>query len=172
MGGEIWVLGATGRTGRAVAARLAGAGIRPVLVGRDRTRLEAVAAGFGGAAGIVAGPLDIALAGLAEAAPAVVVNTVGPFTRTPAAVIRACPPGTHYVDVANELAAVRDTLDRHDDAVATDRTLVTGAGFGVLATESTLLRLCEGRPAPIRVRADALASVATEAGALGEALAA
>ena len=54
-------------------------------------------------------------------------------------VVRACPPGTHYVDVANEPAAVSGVLDLHEQAVAANRTLVAGAGFGVLATESVVL---------------------------------
>ena len=37
---EVWVLGATGRTGRAVAARLVRDGVAPVLVGRSRERLR------------------------------------------------------------------------------------------------------------------------------------
>ena len=35
---DVWILGATGRSGRAVAAHLAAAGLSPVLVGRDATR--------------------------------------------------------------------------------------------------------------------------------------
>ena len=49
---------------------------------------------------------------------------------------------------------------------------VTGAGFGVLATESVVLTLCQGRPTPRYVRTDALPSLALEAGMMGEALAA
>ncbi len=42
MSSEVWVLGATGRTGRAVATRLHEAGVSLMLVGRDRERLEGV----------------------------------------------------------------------------------------------------------------------------------
>jgi short subunit dehydrogenase-like uncharacterized protein len=172
MGGDVWVLGATGRTGRAIAARLAAAGLRPVLVGRDRARLDTVAAELDGDAGTVVGSLDSVLECLAAAAPAVVVNTIGPFTDTAPRVVRACPPGVHYLDLTNELPSVTAVIDLHDEAVATDRTLVAGAGFGVLGTESVVLRLCAGEPTPARVRVDAMASVATEPGALGTALAA
>lgn len=41
---EIWILGATGRSGRAIATELTGAGLTPVLVGRDTMRLRKVAA--------------------------------------------------------------------------------------------------------------------------------
>ncbi len=171
MTNEVWVLGATGRTGRAVAARLHERGVPLVLVGRDRTRLDGVVAELGGAPRLLAGTLTSALAALAQDAPAVVVNTVGPFTTTAVTVARACPPGTHYVDVANELRAVQKILDLDREAADTGRVFVTGAGFGVLATESVLLRLCDGQPPATRVRVDALASVATEAGVIGSALA-
>lgn len=168
---EIWVLGATGRTGRAVATRLHKAGTPVVLVGRDRERLGRVAAELGGAPRLVMGSLDPVLSGLGTDAPAVVVNTIGPFTATALKVARACPPGTHYVDVANELPASEQILDLDREAADTDRVLVTGAGFGVLATESVVLRLCQGQPPPSHVRVDAVASVAIDAGVIGTALA-
>ncbi len=168
----VWVLGATGRTGRAIATRLHARGVPLVLVGRDRARLEQVAAALDGAPQLVVGTLGAALAGLARAAPAVVINTVGPFTTTAGAVARACPPGTHYVDIANEFPAVEQILGLDRRAAAAGQVFVTGAGFGVLATESVVLRLCAGRPPAARVRVDALASVALEAGVLGAALAA
>jgi short subunit dehydrogenase-like uncharacterized protein len=101
-----------------------------------------------------------------------VVNTIGPFTETAPEIVRACPPGTHYVDLTNEIFAVTGLLGRHDEAVADGRCLVTGAGFGVLATESVVLKLCADRPTPARVRVDALAMVENEPGRIGSALAA
>lgn len=168
---QVWVLGATGRTGQAVAGRLHEAGVGLVLAGRDRARLESVGAELGGAPRLVAGQLSSALTQLAADPPAVVVNTVGPFTSTALEVAGACPPGTHYVDIANELTAVESLLALDGQAAAAGQVFVTGAGFGVLATEGVLLRLCEGRPAPARVRVDAMASVATAPGVLGSALA-
>jgi len=171
MKNEVWVLGATGRTGRGVATRLHERGVALVLVGRDRGRLEGLVAELGGAPRLLVATLDSALAELAGDPPAVVINTVGPFTTTAARVARACPPATHYVDVANELPAAQAILDLDDEAAATGRVFVTGAGFGVLATESVLLRLCGGRPPASMVRVDAVASVATEPGVIGSALA-
>lgn len=171
MNGEVWVLGATGRTGRAVAARLHEMGVPLVLVGRDRERLERVAAALGGTPRLLVGPLDSALAGLGTDPPTVVVNTVGPFTTTALKVARACPPRTHYVDLANEFWATEEILNLDREAADTGRVFVTGAGFGVLATESVVLRLCEGQPPASRVRVDAVPSVATESGILGDALA-
>src|SRR3954451_22829784 len=106
MSDEIWVLGATGRSGREIAALLHESGLPVVLVGRDRRRLEEI----GLPARLVVGELDDVLAQVPGEGPAVVVNTVGPFTTTAAPVARACPPGTHYVDIANEYPAVEAVL--------------------------------------------------------------
>ncbi|MFI9646745.1 hypothetical protein ACIHAA_10670 [Streptomyces sp. NPDC052040] len=129
----------------------------PVLVGRDPGRLRALAGTLGGTTRtMAAGSVDAAAELLARHAPAVVVHTVGPFTRTAGPVVRACPPGTHYVDLANELTAVTALLGLHEEAVATGRCLVTGAGFGVLATESVVRTLCGERFPARRVRVDAV----------------
>jgi len=172
MANEVWVLGATGRTGRAVARRLHDGGIPLVLVGRDRGRLEGVGAELDGAPRLLAGSLVSTLAELAQDPAGVVVNTVGPFTTTASQVTRACPAGTHYVDVSNELASVQQVLQEDGHAGAAEQVFVTGAGFGVLGTESVVLRLCSGRPPAAKVRVDALPSIALEAGVVGSALAA
>ena len=167
---RIWIVGATGRTGRAIAGRLA-AEHELVLVGRDGTRLRALADPLAAQARVIGSVDDVPVA-VAAADAAVVVNLVGPYPETGPAIATACPPGTHYVDLANELDGVRGLLDTHDRAVATGRTVITGAGFGVLGTESVARTLCAGRPAPAALRVDALPSVRYEPGPVGEALAA
>lgn len=172
---EVWVLGATGRTGRAVAARLAADGVPPVLVGRDRERLRQVGGTLGHGEGVrlvVADTPEAIAAEIVRQRPAVVINTLGDYVRTALPIVRACLPGGHYVDFAADLGAVLRLTALHQEAQDAGSTLVTGAGFGVLGTEAVVARLCEGRPVPSRVRADAVASVATEPGRLGEALAA
>jgi short subunit dehydrogenase-like uncharacterized protein len=111
-------------------------------------------------------------AAIRQDAPAVVVNTVGPFARTAAEIVEACLPATSYLDLANDFVAANAVLSRYDDAMRAGRTLVTGAGFGVLATEAPVVALLAGRPAPRALRVDAIASLATGAGTMGEALAA
>ena len=170
---EIWILGATGRTGRAVAAKLADEQLSPVLAGRDAARLNELARNLGGNARfVVAASVEEAIAQIARDAPAVVFNTIGPFAQTALPIARACLPQTHYVDVSNELSATAAILDLNERAVAAGRTLVSGAGFGVLGTESVVTKLCENRPPPKRVRVDAMASLDVEPGTIGAALAA
>ncbi|MFE7508271.1 hypothetical protein [Promicromonospora sp. NPDC057488] len=172
---EVWVLGATGRTGRAVAARLVADGVAPVLVGRDGERLRRLGENLapdGGLRVVVGATPAETAAEIARQRPAVVVNTIGDYARTALPVMRACLPGGHYVDLAADLGAMHQLAALGQEAADAGSTLVTGAGFGALGTEAVVAKLCEGRPAPSEVRVDALASVAIEAGRLGEALAA
>ncbi|MGK3200130.1 hypothetical protein [Amycolatopsis sp. MEPSY49] len=164
---EIWVLGALGRTGRGITAELERRGVPVVLVGRNRERLEATGEKY-----VVADGVEAIATEIRRQRPAVVVNTIGEYAATAATIARACLPGGHYVDLAADLAAVERLLDLHEEALAGGSTFVTGAGFGVLATEAVVAKLCEGRDTPSHVQVDALASVAVEAGAMGVALAA
>jgi short subunit dehydrogenase-like uncharacterized protein len=169
---EIWILGAAGRCGRAIAAELAARQLPLVLVGRDRARLGELAATLGGAPRIVvAGSLDAIVTELSQGHPAVVVNTIGPFTETALPIARAGAPGSHYVDLSNELSSFISLLGLHDEAIAAGRCLVIGAGFGVLATESVVMKLCAGRPPAARVRVDAVPRI-DGSGVLGPTLAA
>ncbi|MCH0558436.1 saccharopine dehydrogenase NADP-binding domain-containing protein [Streptomyces sp. MUM 16J] len=172
--GEIWILGATGRIGRAVAARLAARGADIVLIGRSHESLRQVAAAAGrpGANLVATDSVEHMAAEIASRRPGLVVNALGGYAETAVGIARACMPGGHYVDLAADLVAIPRLFGLHRQAADVGSTLITGAGFGVLATEAVVVKLCEGRPTPDQVRADALASVATEAGTMGTAFAA
>lgn len=168
---SIWVLGATGRVGRAVVPLLLERGENVVLVGRESARLREMAASTGSRV-VVADTVERIAAAIRDERPAVVINTIGGYAESATTLARACLPGGHYLDQAADLTAVPRLLALHDEAAAAGSTLVTGAGFGVLATEAVVAALCEGRPVPAEVRVDAVASVAVEDGLLGTALAA
>ena len=172
MADPVWVLGGTGRTGTAIATRLLARGITPVLVGRSADRLQAVAAPLGVATLVAAGPEAMAAA-IRQRRPGVVVNTIGPFLATSGAILAAClDTGCDYVDLANDMGAVPAVLARHGEATSTGSTFVTGAGFGVTATESVVVRLCQDMPPAAKVRTDMVPSITVEDGVVGEALAA
>lgn len=171
---EIWILGATGRSGRAVAARLAKEQCALVLVGRDAARLGKVkvADEIGGKTRIVvADSIESMARAIVNDKPAVVVNTVGPFAQSALPIVKSCAAGTHYLDISNELASFTSLFAMHEQAVAAGQTLVSGAGFGVLATESLVLKLCENQPPASKVRVDVMPFVDVEAGVMGAALA-
>ena len=116
---EIWILGATGRTGRAVAAKLAALQTPAVLVGRDAARLGELAQSIGGARILVAASVEAIVAEIGSQAPSVVFNTHRPVRSKRRGPSRgACLPTTHYVDVSNELSATAAILDLNDEAVA------------------------------------------------------
>jgi short subunit dehydrogenase-like uncharacterized protein len=172
--GEIWILGAGGRIGSAVTANLVAQGLKPVLVGRERDgdRLSKIAADLGSRVVIVDG-IDAIAAEINRQRPTVVFNGIGNYAETASIFARACMSGGgHYLDLAADLTAVPRLLDLHQEAERAGSTLVTGSGFGVLATEAVVIKLCEGRPIPATVRVDALASVSLNAGVVGGAFAA
>ena len=146
--GPIWLFGATGTGGSAIARELVDHGADVVLIGRDRDRLTGLAASLGGQADTrVTSGLDELTASIAAERPAVVMNTVGPFTATTMPVARASlTAGSHYVDLANELDPVRALLHLDTEAKSQGVTLITGAGFGVLATEALVVELRGDRP--------------------------
>lgn len=75
------------------------------------------------------------------------------------------------MDLANDVGSVSAVLGLDQQAADAKLTFVTGAGWGVTGTESAVLHVCEGRSVPLRVRVDMIPSLASEAGALGDALA-
>jgi short subunit dehydrogenase-like uncharacterized protein len=112
MPGRIVLFGATGYTGRLTAGELAAAAARPVLAGRDRGRLDALADELGG--------LDVAVADSARPASVralvgegdVLVTTVGPFLlRGEPAVRAAVAAGAHYLDVTGEPPFLRRVFE-------------------------------------------------------------
>jgi hypothetical protein len=165
---EVLLLGAAGNSGRLIAAEVAARGLPVRLAGRRRGPLEDLAralAADGAAADVRVVDVSDA-ASLAEAitGAGVVLSTIGPFARLAGPVIDAClAASVSYVDIANEWSAVRDLLDRDEQARARAVTLVTGAGFGPAATETLVLRLVERiGGAPERVRVAAAAGVARQ----------
>jgi short subunit dehydrogenase-like uncharacterized protein len=161
---SIWLFGATGRGGRTVAQALTARGIPVVLLGRNPQQLASVAGSLSGGPDTVE---TLAIAGLSEVPslierhrPGVIVNTVGPFTQTGIPLALAClKAGTHYVDLANELDAVLRLLDLNAEAHDRGITIVTGAGFGVLATEALAITLRGEREPALKAEVAALPAV-------------
>ena len=170
--GETWILGASGRCGRAITHHLAGAGLLPVLVGRDGMGLRNLAATVSDDTRVVTVETieDIA-SEITRNAPKVVINTIGPFDKSALPIAQACPPGTHYVDVSNEISSILPILELGAAAKLTDRTLVTGAGFGILAVESVVMALCSNRPGAQRIRAATIPVMAPTSFRIGAAMA-
>jgi short subunit dehydrogenase-like uncharacterized protein len=101
---RVVVLGASGYTGRLAAQACVRRGLSPVLAGRDRAKLESLAARLGG--GLEIQQADVhqpdsvrALVGPGD----VLLTTVGPYLHLGDAALRAAvDAGAHYVDLCGE----------------------------------------------------------------------
>jgi short subunit dehydrogenase-like uncharacterized protein len=140
---DVVVLGATGVTGRRVAAYLAeratGHGVRWAAAARDAGKLERLLDEIGVRAPetITADVADAdSLAALA-ARSRVVLDLVGPYTLYGRPVIEACVGnGAHYVDLTGEIQFVRGIIhDYNGRAVAAGVKIVQVCGFEALPAD-------------------------------------
>ncbi|MBS1679439.1 MAG: saccharopine dehydrogenase NADP-binding domain-containing protein [Actinobacteria bacterium] len=159
---DLALFGATGFTGGLTADYLAAnapAGLRWALIGRNRAKLEAVAARLAAAHPAASAP-DLLVAdaadpaALAEVAGStrVVITTVGPYALYGAPLVAACAAvGTDYVDLTGEPEFVdRMWLEHHATAERSGARIVHCCGFDSiphdLGAYFTVQRLPEGVP--------------------------
>lgn len=137
---SVVVFGASGVTGRRVAAYLAEradeVGANWAVAGRDAAKLERVLGEIGVAAPetIAADVGDPASLAAMAARTRVVLDLVGPYTLYGTPVIEACVAGgAHYVDLTGETPFMRRTVDAfHDRAAAAGVKIVQTCGFEAL----------------------------------------
>ena len=129
--GPIAVYGATGYTGRLVAAELRRRDLDFLIAGRSREKLERLSVELGGVPTGVASLDDpAALRSLLEPC-AAVIACAGPFIEHGEPVLAAAvETGTHYLDTTGEQVFMRLVFDRYGErAAAKGASLVTGMGF-------------------------------------------
>ncbi|MET0306782.1 MAG: saccharopine dehydrogenase NADP-binding domain-containing protein [Solirubrobacterales bacterium] len=144
---SVVVFGASGVTGRRVAAYLAEraeeAGASWAVAGRDAAKLERVLGEIGIAApeAIAADVGDPASLAAMAARARVVLDLVGPYTLYGTPVIEACVEnGAHYVDLTGEIPFVRRTIDAfHERAAAAGVKIVQVCGFEALPPDLSVL---------------------------------
>src|SRR4051794_41117699 len=112
MAARIVLFGATGYTGRLIAERLVAQGARPVLAGRSRERLEALATRLGGLEVAHADALRrnsvFALVSTGD----VLVSTVGPFAKWGDTAVRAAIAARcTYLDTTGEPVFIRRVFE-------------------------------------------------------------
>jgi short subunit dehydrogenase-like uncharacterized protein len=113
---DIVLYGATGYTGRLTAEAMVARGLSPVLAGRNRAALEAMAGQLGGLKVRVADVADpVSVRKLVKTGD-VLVTTVGPFARYgKAALDAALAAKSHYLDSTGEPAFVRQVFEAYGD---------------------------------------------------------
>ncbi|MBE0644701.1 MAG: saccharopine dehydrogenase NADP-binding domain-containing protein [Bacteroidetes bacterium] len=142
-----WLLyGANGYTGKIIAEEAQRRGMRPLLAGRNR---EAVAA-LAEALGLEYRVFDLAshdeiVSALQDVE--VVLHCAGPFTATSRPMVDACiSAGAHYMDITGEIPVLESLFALHDTAVHAGISIIPGAGFDVVPTDCLALSLKEEMP--------------------------
>lgn len=127
----VTVLGATGYTGRLVAAEAVRQGLEVRLAGRRRAALQALADELDGRASVTVADVDDppSLRALAEGS-TLLVSTVGPYVRLGRPVVEAVlEVGCHYLDVSGEVPFLAWAHEQAERAAAAGVTLLPGFGF-------------------------------------------
>lgn len=143
-----WMLyGANGYTGRLVVAEALARGMSPVLAGRNRAAIEALAAETG---------LEHCIFDLDDGAAAseavrghdLVLHCAGPFSATSQQMIGAClEHRCHYLDITGEIAVFANAHRQSEVAQRADVVLMPGVGFDVVPSDCVAAKLVEKLPA-------------------------
>ena len=142
---DVVLYGATGFTGRQTALYFqthAPAGLRWAVAGRNKGRLESIAAESGAHGAIVADSTDIASVEALVARSRVVLTTAGPFSKYGDPVVDACAAqGKDYVDITGETPWVKRVIDRHHGSASRAGTrIIPLCGFDSIPSDiGTLL---------------------------------
>jgi short subunit dehydrogenase-like uncharacterized protein len=146
------IYGATGHTGRLVAAELERLGARCVVAGRDASRLTELARQHPHVVGERVARVEdpSALREMLDGC-GVLVNCAGPLSALGEPVVRAAiETGTHYVDPAGEQAFIRAVFERHGaEAKRRGVTLVPALGFDYAPGDCIARLAADGRE-PLR----------------------
>ena len=143
-----WLLyGANGYTGELTAHEAVRRGLKPILGGRNRGAVEALAQQLGLEARVFGldptSPPTAALRGVT-----LVLNCAGPFSATAAPMQTACLEArAHYLDISGEIEVFEGAQARAAAARAAGIVLCPGVGFDVVPTDCVALALKEALPA-------------------------
>lgn len=153
MNNKIVLFGATGFTGRLTAKSLLKQGVKPLLVGRNRSKLEALSNELGG--------LDIAVADISSVESLasvlnegdVLITTVGPFTRFGETALNAAiTKKAHYLDSTGEPGFIRKVFEQYGpQAKAAGVTLLTAFGYDYVPGNCAAAAALDMVDAPSRV---------------------
>jgi short subunit dehydrogenase-like uncharacterized protein len=142
-----WMIyGANGYTGELIAREARQRGLAPIVAGRNRKEIEALAAELGLPA-LIVGLDDSAALRDALADVDAVLHAAGPFVRTSRPMVEAClATGTHYLDITGEIAVFEALHRIGDKARAAGVVLMPGVGFDVVPTDCLAAKLAAALP--------------------------
>ncbi len=142
-----WMIyGANGYTGRLIAHEAARRGLRPILAGRKREKIEAMAAELDCPSKV------FSLRSIRETASCLpeavaVLNCAGPFSQTAETMMEAClRAGVHYLDITGEIGVIELAAKLDARAKTAGICLLPAVGFDVVPTDCLAARLAQKLP--------------------------
>ncbi len=142
-----WMIyGATGYSGKLIVEKAVQAGMKPVLAGRSRNKVKALAAQYNLPCQVFSIDM-LAQSDVFITQMNLVLNCAGPFSQTAQVMMQAClKQQSHYLDITGEidvfeLAASLDTAARDQGVV-----LCPGVGFDVIPTDCVAAKLKQMMP--------------------------
>lgn len=151
---QLLLYGVTGYSGELILNRALEVGLRPIVAGRDHSRVLEVATRSAKRHGLTE-PLQVRSASLHNAAEVsallrdvtVLLHCAGPFVHTYQAMVDAClHAGVHYLDITGEVPVFEAIAARHADAIAANIMLMPGTGFDVVPSDCLAAHLHQRLP--------------------------
>ena len=144
---EPWLLyGANGYTGELIAREAVQRGMRPVLAGRNKAAVTALARELDCPSAVF--DLDDHTSMVAAVADvAAVLHCAGPFSQTARSMMQAClATHVHYFDITGEIDVFELAHGVHEKAQRAGMVMCPGVGFDVVPTDSVALKLKQALP--------------------------
>lgn len=139
---DSWLLyGANGYTGELIAREAVRRGMRPVLAGRSKEKIQKLAAELGCQSAVFDLDDHTSLVRALENQRAV-LHCAGPFARTARSMMQAClATHVHYFDITGEIDIFELAHSVHEKAQRSGIVLCPGVGFDVVPTDCLALKL-------------------------------
>jgi short subunit dehydrogenase-like uncharacterized protein len=137
-----WLLyGANGYTGELIAREAVKRGMKPVLAGRSKAKIEKLAAELGCKSAVFELNDHTSLVKALENTRAV-LHCAGPFIHTASSMMQAClAMHVHYFDITGEIEVFELAHSVHEKAQRSGIVLCPGVGFDVVPTDCMALKL-------------------------------
>ena len=143
---RLMIYGANGYTGRLIAREAVKRGLKPLLAGRNRDQLDALAQELNLSRRVfdLASPVDVGrnLDGVD-----IVLHCAGPFSQTAEPMLNACLDlNVHYLDITGEIDVFALCHRAHARAKHQGVVVLPGSGFDVVPTDCTAAMLKQRLP--------------------------
>ena len=142
-----WMIyGANGYTGSLIAREAVKRGLKPLLAGRNRQAVQALAGELGLESRVFALDDSAQVARQIDGL-ALVLHCAGPFSATAEVMMRACIQArVHYLDITGEIAVFELAQSLGAQAAAAAVVLCPGVGFDVVPTDCVAAALKAAMP--------------------------